>query len=228
MKQHRILLAEDEPHLGKVVKESLEKQGYLVDLAPDGKEAWDLFGQGGFSLCILDVMMPYTDGFTLASKIRHADARIPVMFLTAKSDIRDVREGYASGGNDYLRKPFSLDELFLRIGELLKRNNPEAESAGNDQAIGNYTFCYNRQELSDSTGAIAKLSHKEAELLAMLLQHRNRILDRKATLLKLWGDDSYFNTRNMDVYITRLRGKLKNDPSVEIVNIRGFGYKLIC
>lgn len=228
MKQHRILLAEDEPHLGKVVKESLEKEGYLVNLAPDGKKAWELFIQGGFSMCILDVMMPYTDGFTLAAKIRHADAKVPLMFLTAKSDIRDVREGYASGGNDYLRKPFSLDELFLRISELLKRSSPEETIAGNEHHIGTYTFYYNRQELAGGTGAIVKLSHKETELLSLLLQHRNHVLDRKAALLKLWGDDSYFNTRNMDVYITRLRAKLKGDPSVEIVNIRGFGYKLIC
>ncbi len=225
--KHRILLAEDEPHLGKVVKESLEKQGYVVDLAPDGKKAWEVFSNGGFTLCILDVMMPYTDGFTLAAKIRHADAKVPMMFLTAKSDIWDVREGYASGGNDYLRKPFSLDELFLRVEELLKRNSHGTDT-GNEQSIGSYSFYYNRQELADGEGTVVKLSHKETELLSMLLHHRNRVLDRKAALLKLWGDDSYFNTRNMDVYITRLRGKLKADPSVEIVNIRGFGYKLIC
>jgi two-component system response regulator TrcR len=227
MKQYRILLAEDEPHLGKVVKESLEKEGYIVDLAPDGKKAWELYNDGGFSLCILDVMMPYTDGFTLAAKIRHVDAKIPMMFLTAKSDIRDVREGYANGGNDYLRKPFSLDELFLRVAELLKRASDDTDAAGR-QNVGSYTFYYNRQELSDSTGNIVKLSHKEAGLLALLLQERNNVLDRKAALLKLWGDDSYFNTRTMDVYITRLRAKLKNDPSVEIMNVRGYGYKLIC
>jgi len=227
MKQYRILLAEDEPHLGKVVKESLEKEGYIVDLAPDGKKAWELYNDGGFSLCILDVMMPYADGFTLAAKIRHADTKIPIMFLTAKSDIRDVREGYANGGNDYLRKPFSLDELFLRVAELLKRASDDTDTAGR-QNVGSYTFYYNRQELSDSTGNIVKLSHKEAGLLALLLQQRNNVLDRKAALLKLWGDDSYFNTRTMDVYITRLRAKLKDDPSVEIMNVRGYGYKLIC
>ncbi|MGQ2982830.1 response regulator transcription factor [Flavobacterium sp.] len=171
--------------------------------------------------------MPYTDCFSLAAKIRHADTRIPMMFLTARSDIRDIREGYASGGNDYLRKPFSLDELFLRVEELLRRNN-ETPGTGNGDSIGSYAFYYNRQELAASDGSIVKLSHKEAELLSLLLQHRNRILGRKAALLKLWGDDSYFNTRNMDVYITRLRAKLKTDPSVEIVNIRGYGYKLIC
>ncbi|MEL1245698.1 response regulator transcription factor [Flavobacterium sp. DGU11] len=225
--QHKILLAEDEPFLGKVVKESLEKQGYEVMLAPDGRKAWELFNEGGFSICILDVMMPYKDGFTLAAQIRQSNSKIPMMFLTAKADIKDVAEGYASGGNDYLKKPFSLDELFLRIAELLKRSTND-DAPQNETAIGSYTFLYHRQELKDSSQKIVKLSHKEAELLALLLQHKNNVLDRKATLLKLWGDDSFFNTRNMDVYITRLRNKLKGDASVEIVNIRGFGYKLIC
>ena len=226
--QYKILLAEDEPFLGKVVKESLEKQGYLVELAPDGRRAWELFSSADFSLCILDVMMPYMDGFTLAAKIRHSDVKMPLMFLTAKSDIRDVIEGYASGGNDYIRKPFSLDELFLRVTELLKRTAAVTEAPVNETAIGSYRFHYNRQELANAAGAVVKLSYKENELLALLLGHKNRVLDRKATLIKLWGDDSYFNTRNMDVYITRLRNKLKDDPSVAIVNIRGFGYKLIC
>ena len=226
--QHKILLAEDEPFLGKVVKESLEKQGYAVELAADGRQAWELFSKGRISICILDVMMPYTDGFTLAAKIRQSDISVPLMFLTAKSDIRDIKEGYASGGNDYLRKPFSLDELFLRVEELLKRRGSEAVHLTGEAAIGNYLFFYARQELVSSTGEVAKLSHKENELLSLLYHHKNKVLDRKATLIKLWGDDSYFNTRNMDVYITRLRSKLKGDPAVEIVNIRGFGYKLIC
>ena len=226
--QHKILLAEDEPFLGKVVKESLEKQGYLVVLAPDGRQAWELFSKGRFSICILDVMMPFTDGFTLAAKIRKSDSKMPMMFLTAKSDIRDVKEGYASGGNDYLKKPFSLDELFLRIEELLKRASQNVVPTASEAAIGSYTFSYARQELVNNTGEVAKLSYKENELLALLLEYRNNVLDRRLTLIKLWGDDSYFNTRNMDVYITRLRSKLKDDPAVEIVNIRGFGYKLIC
>lgn len=226
MKIPHILLAEDEPFLGKVVRESLEKEGYQVSLAADGKEAWELFSKGGFSACILDVMMPYTDGFTLAAKIRKANAGIPLMFLTAKSDVRDIKEGYASGGNDYLKKPFSLDELFLRLAELLRRNGLDAK-VSDDMPVGSYIFCEKRQELKHS-GAVVKLSHKEAGLLALLLLNRNNVLERKAALIKLWGDDSYFNTRNMDVYITKLRNKLKADTSVEIVNVRGFGYKLIC
>lgn len=225
--KHKILLAEDEPFLGKVVKESLEKKGYEVVLAADGKQAWNLFGENDFSLCILDVMMPYKDGFTLAAQIRDANRKIPLMFLTAKADIAAVEQGYASGGNDYLRKPFSLEELFLRVGELLKRGS-SIESVSDELKIGSYTFSPKRQELISTAMQAEKLSYKESRLLEMLLDHKNNVLDRKAALIKLWGDDTFFNTRNMDVYITRLRKKLQNDPTVEIVNIRGFGYKLIC
>ena len=227
MKQYTLLLAEDEPFLGKVVKESLEKKGYAVMLALDGKQAWQLYTSVKFDMCILDVMMPYKDGFTLAAQIREANLKIPLMFLTAKADIKDVTQGYASGGNDYLKKPFSLDELFLRVAELLKRANPENQLT-DEFTIGSYNFSPKRQELKDSDGTVVKLSHKESQLLLLLLQNKNLVMDRKATLLKLWGDDNFFNTRNMDVYITRLRKKLHKDSTIEIVNIRGFGYKLIC
>lgn len=227
MKQYSLLLAEDEPFLGKVVKESLEKKGYTVMLAPDGKQAWQLYTSVEFDMCILDVMMPYKDGFTLAAQIREANPKMPLMFLTAKADIKDVTQGYASGGNDYLKKPFSLDELFLRIAELLKRTNPENQPV-DEFAIGSYSFSPKRQELKDNDGSVVKLSHKESQLLVLLLQNKNFVMDRKVALLKLWGDDNFFNTRNMDVYITRLRKKLHKDPAIEIVNIRGFGYKLIC
>lgn len=221
-----ILLAEDEPFLGKVIKESLEKQGYTVMLAYDGKKAWELYETNEFSLCILDVMMPYKDGFTLASQIRNDNSEIPLMFLTAKSDIKDIMTAYASGGNDYLKKPFSLDELFLRVKELLRRNISEKEK-DTEHRVGHYLFQSQRQELKINDKVI-KLSHKEARLLTLLLQHKNQVLDRKSTLLLLWGDDNFFNTRTMDVYITKLRKKLEADSSIEILNIRGFGYKLIC
>jgi DNA-binding response OmpR family regulator len=210
-----------------VVKESLEKKGYHVILATDGREAMELYTSAGFDLCIFDVMMPHKDGFTLAQQIRQSGSKIPVMFLTAKADIKDVATGYASGGNDYLRKPFSLDELFLRVGELLRRNTVTAE-APDEITIGTYFFSQRKQELIDKEGAVKKLSYKECQLLLLLLQHKNEVLDRKAALIKLWGDDNFFNTRTMDVYITKLRKKLQNDALVEIVNIRGYGYKLIC
>lgn len=225
--RHKILLAEDEPFLGKVIKESLEKKGYEVMHAPDGRQAWSMFCMTEFSLCILDVMMPYKDGFTLAVQIREANHKIPLMFLTAKADIAAVEQGYASGGNDYLRKPFSLEELFLRVGELIKRNTA-GEPNSDELKIGSYIFSPKRQELLDADRKGEKLSYKEARLLEMLLENKNNVLDRKAALIKLWGDDNFFNTRNMDVYITKLRKKLQNDPTVEIVNIRGYGYKLIC
>lgn len=227
MKQYRILLAEDEPFLGKVVKESLEKKGYEVTLAADGREAYELFTANAFDLCIFDVMMPHKDGFTLAQQIRASGTTIPVMFLTARADITDVTAGYASGGNDYLRKPFSLDELFLRVAELIRRTYDNAAGTA-DLLIGSYMFSPRKQELQNAAGMVEKLSHKECQLLSLLLQNKNQVLDRKTTLIKLWGDDNFFNTRNMDVYITKLRKKLQNDATVGIVNIRGFGYKLIC
>lgn len=221
----KILLAEDEPFLGKVVKESLEKKGYEVILANDGKKALEYFKQENFSICVLDVMMPFVDGFTLATQIRNIDNQIPILFLTAKSEIKDISEGYASGGNDYLKKPFSLDELFLRIAELLKRNHTINKLE--EFFIGNYSFSAKKQEIR--LGATSeKLSYKEAQVLLLLVQFKNQVLDRKMTLLKIWGDDNFFTTRNMDVYITKLRKKLSKDPNIQIVNIRGFGYKLIC
>ncbi|ALM48783.1 transcriptional regulator [Flavobacterium psychrophilum] len=226
--KHKILLAEDEPFLGKVIMESLEKKGYDVVLAPDGKAAWTLFNKNQFSLCILDVMMPYKDGFTLASQIRETNRKIPLMFLTAKADIKDVAQGYASGGNDYLRKPFSLEELFFRVAELLSRSEATENSGSNEMKIGTYAFLPKRQELIGVDNNAVKLSYKESRLLEMLIENKNNVLDRKEALIKLWGDDNFFNTRNMDVYITKLRKKLQQDTTVEIVNIRGFGYKLIC
>ena len=227
MSTYKILLAEDEPFLGKVVKESLEKKGYAVTLAQDGRQAWQEYNATAFDLCVLDVMMPYKDGFTLAAQIREANPKIPLMFLTAKADIKDITQGYASGGNDYLKKPFSLDELFLRVAELLKRSQFESQNT-EEFAIGSYTFSPKRQEIKSADATVVKLSHKESQLLLMLFQNKNVVLDRKTALLKLWGDDNFFNTRTMDVYITKLRKKLHKDSTVEIVNIRGFGYKLIC
>lgn len=226
MNQNKILLAEDEPFLGKVVKESLEKAGYYVCWAQHGQEAWEAFCNESFTVIVLDVMMPYTDGFTLASKIREHNTAVPIMFLTAKAEINDIKEGYASGGNDYLRKPFSLDELFLRIDQLVQRFAVTSRLA--DKIVfGKCVFSVSRQEL-ERKNTIVKLSFREAELLSMLLENRNKVLDRKYTLMKLWGDDNYFNARNMDVYITKLRKKIGTSAGVEILNVRGFGYKLIC
>lgn len=224
-----ILLAEDETVLGKLVKEALERKSFHVIWAKDGQEAYDLYCSHKPDLCILDVMMPAINGFVLAGMIRNLSADIPLLFLTARSETTDVIKGFESGGNDYLRKPFSLEELMLRIKELLRRSaRPVSESVVSTEYlhIGKYQFSPVTQLLR-SDEASFKLSHKESELLKLLISYKNTLMPRKETLLDLWGDDSFFNSRTMDVYIARLRKYLKHDPSLSIVNIRGFGFKLI-
>lgn len=227
MAKKKLLLVEDEPFLAKVITDSLEQKGYVVSHAPDGKKGYNLFQNGVFDLLVLDVMMPHTDGFTLAKQIRQSNEHVPILFLTAKTTTADVIEGYQSGGNDYLKKPFSLEELFLRIGELLKRTHREEQAIMQDIVIGNYRFNHPKQELTYQNESI-QLSHREAELLWLLYKNKNRLTDRKMALLSLWGDDSFFNTRTMDVFITRLRKHLQQDEEVQIINVRGMGYKLIC
>lgn len=227
MNPYRILLVEDEPFLAKVIEDSLVQKNYQVMYASDGKKAYNLFSNGNVDLLILDVMLPAVDGFTLAKQIRKVDDHTPILFLTAKTSTNDLIEGYKSGGNDYLKKPFSLDELFLRIEELLKRNGKLNALDSREFAIGNYVFQPNKQSLIYANELI-KLSSRESELLFFLYKNKNALTDRKLTLMSLWGDDSFFNTRTMDVFITKLRKHLKKDASVEIINVRGLGYKLIC
>lgn len=228
MEKLKLLLVEDEPFLARVIKDSLEQQGYDVVHAADGRSAYSLFSNYPFALCILDVMLPHTDGFTLAKQIRANAPDVPLLFLTARVATADVIAGYESGGNDYLKKPFSLEELFLRVKELLKRGIPVQADSALEVSIGSYVFHPNKQTLQFKQEPRIKLSHRETQLLKMLYQHRNTLLDRKHVLLVLWGDDSFFNTRSMDVFITKLRKHLKRDPDVEILNIRGIGFKLLC
>lgn len=228
MDNPNILLVEDEPSLAKVIRESLEQRNYVVIHADDGRKAYSMFQHGKFSLCIIDVMLPQVDGFTLAKQIRTIDSNVPILFLTARIAIKDVIEGYESGGNDYLKKPFSLDELFLRVSELLKRTHSPVRADETSVSIGKYVFTPHRQTLKLNTQKEVKLSYRETQLLHMLYESRNTLLDRKKVLLTVWGDDSYFNTRTMDVFITKLRKHLKDDTSIEILNMRGVGYKLIC
>ncbi|RZJ73965.1 response regulator transcription factor [Flavobacterium sp.] len=225
MKQKtRILLVEDEPFLGKVVMESLEKEGFQVAWFENGQFAWNDFAAAKFDVCVLDVMLPGIDGFALAAKIRKSEPNLPILFLTARNAIEDVKTGYASGGNDYLRKPFSLDELFLRIEQLVNRVKPVL---ADEVSVGTLSFHPKRQEILTQNGELIKLSHRESSLLEILVKNKNEITDRKEVLLSIWGDDSFFHARSMDVYVTRLRKILSVDASVSIVNIRGFGYKLI-
>ncbi|RZK42314.1 MAG: response regulator transcription factor [Pedobacter sp.] len=227
MSLKKILFIEDEPFLAKVVEDSLKQKGYQVQVSNDGKKGYNLFLNGTFDLIILDVMLPNMDGFTLAKQIRKLNEDIAILFLTAKTDTSDLIEGYKSGGNDYLKKPFSLEELFVRTEELIKRSTPNRSSENREITISQFQFIPHKQELIFKQ-EIIKLSNRESELLLLLYKNKNMLTDRKLALLALWGDDSFFNTRTMDVFITRLRKHLKKDSNIEILNVRGMGYKLIC
>lgn len=224
-KSLKILLAEDEPSLGQIVKESLETRNFEVFHALNGEIAYDYYQKESPDVLVLDVMMPKKDGFTLAKEIRQENNSIPIIFLTAKSQTKDVIEGFEHGGNDYIKKPFSIEELIVRINALM--NRVELKTNSESINIGNYIFNHTKQTLSFNS-EITQLTHKEAELLLHLTQKKNEILDRTFILNKLWGNDDFFNARSMDVFISKLRKKLKKDESIQIINIRGFGYKLIC
>ena len=224
MSKHiKVVLAEDEPSLGMIVKESLETRGFQVFLAANGEEAYSYYKNEKPEILVLDVMMPKKDGFTLAKEIRNEDSSIPIIFLTAKSQTKDVVDGFQHGGNDYLKKPFSMEELIVRINALidrvkLKKNNDKIN-------LGDYIFNYTKQHLQISNESIP-LTHRESELLFHLYEKKNEILDRTFILKKLWGDDDFFNARSMDVFISKLRKKLIKDKNIQIINVRGFGFKL--
>ncbi|NNM23377.1 MAG: response regulator transcription factor [Flavobacteriaceae bacterium] len=221
----KILLAEDETALGQIVKESLETKGFEVCFCTNGEEALEVYYKEKPKLLVLDVMMPKKDGFTLAREIRALDPRIPILFLTAKSQPRDVVEGFNLGGNDYLKKPFSMEELIVRIKNLLNQNGDlETEEV----ELGEYHFKFKSQTLQFKDEDHIKLTHREAHLLYHLFNNRNQVLERSIILKKLWGNDDFFNARSMDVFITKLRKKLSKDPNIKIINVRGYGYQLVC
>ncbi|QNM85567.1 response regulator transcription factor [Polaribacter pectinis] len=225
MNKVKVLLAEDEASLGMIVKESLESRDFVVFHAENGEKAYEVYQTEKPDILVLDVMMPLKDGFTLAKEIRLENKHIPIIFLTAKSQTSDVLEGFNNGGNDYLKKPFSMEELIVRIKSLLNRIElkPNIENI----KIGNYTFNFTKQTLIHSS-EIVQLTHREAELLFYLVEKKNEVLDRTFILNKLWGNDDFFNARSMDVFISKLRKKLRNDDTIQIMNVRGFGYKLLC
>ena len=225
MSKINVLLAEDEASLGMIVKESLETRGFSVYHAENGEDAFEIYQKEKPDILVLDVMMPKKDGFTLAKEIRQENKKIPIIFLTAKSQTSDVLEGFEHGGNDYLKKPFSMEELIVRIKALL--NRIELKSNVETIKIGNYIFNFTKQTLS-CLETTEKLTHREAQLLFYLFEKKNEVLDRTFILNKLWGNDDFINARSMDVFISKLRKKLKKDPNIQIINIRGFGYKLIC
>jgi DNA-binding response OmpR family regulator len=225
----KVLLIEDEVQLGQIVKDSLEMRGFEMLYAADGREGLRIFQQERPDVVVLDIMMPNMDGFSVTAEIRRQDKFTPIIFLTAKSQTADVVKGFELGGNDYLKKPFSMDELIVRITALLKRfgDNPGArEMEEGAVSIGQYVFNYTKQTLARNN-TIEFLSHREAAILRRLYDNKNEVMERKAVLLDLWGDDNFFNARSMDVFITKLRRYLRDDARVQIVNIRGVGYKLI-
>jgi DNA-binding response OmpR family regulator len=225
--QIRILLAEDDANLGLLLKEYLQAKNYETDLLPDGEKAFKSFQRNFYDLCIFDVMMPQKDGFTLAKDIRAINKDIPIMFLTAKSLKDDVLLGFKLGGDDYITKPFSMEELLFRIEAILRRTKAESKFSGQTiYKLGKYTFDFQKQALI-SDEETHKLTTKESELLKMLCDNMNNVLERNYALKTIWADDSYFNARSMDVYITKLRKYLKDEPSVEILNVHGKGFKLI-
>lgn len=223
----KLLLAEDDENLGLLLREYLIAKGYDADLFPDGEVAYKGFIKDHYDICILDVMMPKKDGFTLAKDIRVVNPDIPIIFLTAKNLKEDVLEGFKLGADDYMTKPFSMEELILRIEAILRRTSQESQLGSQHIfTLGQYIFDTHKQTLAYEDSVI-KLTTKEADLLKLLCQNANKVLERNYALKLIWIDDNYFNARSMDVYITRLRKHLKNEPSIEIINVHGKGYKLI-
>lgn len=225
-KKLHILLCEDEESLGMLVREYLEAKGYNAELFLDGEAGYRAFMKRKFDMCLLDVMMPKMDGFTLAKEIRLVNAEIPIIFLTAKNLKEDILEGFKLGADDYLTKPFSMDELVYRMEAILRRMKSNGQKNFTRFQIGKYVFDIQRQVLI-LNGVETKLTTKESELLTMLCVHVNDVLERDLALKTIWMDDNYFNARSMDVYITKLRKHLKEDPNIEINNVHGRGYRLV-
>ena len=222
----KILLCEDDENLGMLLREYLAAKGYEAELCPDGDAGYKAFLKTKFDICVLDVMMPKKDGFTLAQEIRSANAEIPIIFLTAKTLKEDILEGFKIGADDYITKPFSMEELVFRLEAILRRVKGKKGKEITMYKIGDFTFDTQKQVLM-IRDKVTKLTTKESELLTLLCAHVNEILERNYALKTIWIDDNYFNARSMDVYITKLRKHLKDDPSIEIINIHGKGYKLI-
>lgn len=226
MEPVKILFAEDDVNLGKVLTAYLTGKGFEVKHANNGEIAYEMFCTGTFDICVIDVMMPLMDGFTLAQEIRKRDKRIPIIFLTAKNLQEDMIKGLSIGGDDYITKPFSIDVLLARIQALLRRTASQEPADEIVKMGSSITFDKKRQILTID-GEEKKITTREAELLQMLLDNKNDVLERGYALKKIWGDDSYYNARNMDVYITKLRKYLKSDPEVQIINVHGIGFKLV-
>jgi len=222
--QIKILLVEDDRNLGFVIQDTLKMQGYKVHLCQDGKEGLQRFNQEQYDLCLLDVMMPKKDGFSLAQDIRKTNSQVPIVFLTAKSMTEDKVLGFEAGADDYITKPFSHDELLLRIKAILRRSGSKLEEGTDEFKLGLFTFDHRNYMLKGKDER--KLTKKEADILKLLCEHQDQVLERELIANMVWGDDSYFVGRSMDVFITKLRKYLKQDESISITNIHGVGFKL--
>jgi DNA-binding response OmpR family regulator len=223
----KVLYIEDELFLAKIVKESLESRGFEVLLESDGAKAVSLFKNELPDVCVLDIMLPNTDGFAIAEGIRKINNAVPIIFLTAKTQTENVLQGFSVGGNDYIRKPFSIEELIVRMQHLLQHKKDDAQKNNNESiTMGKYTFHLYRQVLHDGN-TDRRLSFRESELLRLLYESKDRIINRRDILNLLWGNDSFFNSRNLDVYINKLRRYLKEDPALEIITIKGVGYRFV-
>lgn len=221
----KILYVEDEIFLARIVNDTLQSRGFEVIMEHDGGMALQKFEECKPDVCVLDIMLPNKDGFTIADEIREKDSTVPIIFLTAKSEVKDVVNGFKMGGNDYIRKPFSMEELIVRIENVLKQSHTP-EVASDELCMGSYVFNTRRQQLVGGKEE-RKLSYRESELLKLLYENRDKIVERRDILNLLWGSDSFFNSRNLDVYITKLRNYFKQDPSIEIITIKGIGYRFV-
>lgn len=226
MKRTKVLYVEDETFLAKIVSETLESRGYEVVLEEDGGRALQRFAEARPDVCILDIMLPNKDGFAIADEIRETDTEVPIIFLSAKSQTADVVNGFKLGANDYIRKPFSIEELIVRIENVLRNKTTTISEEQEEVKIGHYLFHLRRQTLNHPDEQ-RKLSYRESELLKLLYENRDKIVERSEVLTLLWGSDSFFNSRTLDVYITKLRGYLKHDLSIEIITIKGIGYRFV-
>jgi len=225
MSKAKVLYVEDEVFLAKIVSETLQSRGFDVVLESDGGKAVEQFIKEKPDVCVLDIMLPNKDGFAIADEIRDKDTQVPIIFLSAKSQTNDVVNGFRLGANDYIRKPFSIEELIVRIDNVLKNKSMPAGEV-EEVTIGQYHFNLKRQTLVHPAEQ-RKLSYRESELLKLLYENRDKIVERSEILTLLWGSDSFFNSRNLDVYITKLRGYLKQDPAIEIITIKGIGYRFV-
>jgi DNA-binding response OmpR family regulator len=226
MQKAKVLYVEDEIFLAKIVSESLQDRGYEVVLESDGGKAVEQFHATKPDVCVLDIMLPNKDGFTIADEIRDKDTEVPIIFLSAKSQTSDVVNGFRLGANDYIRKPFSIEELIVRIENVLKSRPAATPLEGEEVSLGKYLF-YSRRQTLTFEGEQRKLSYRESELLRLLYENREKIVERSEILTLLWGSDSFFNSRNLDVYITKLRNYLRLDPTIEIITIKGVGYRFV-